>query len=598
MGRRHPQREDAYVTLATDRISRRSIISGMGVGAMGIAGAALLGCGGSKPAGTAQTQIDANKQAVANAPKGTGLPQSAPVNTGKQREGGTFTQSITSTYVQHDPGTALAGNIWHIIGEKGLEPDPGTAGIRPHVMTSWEVADPTTLVFKIKPDLKIHNMAPWNGRTFDATDVAWNLERIGGLYAEKLKIPLASFQRASMVGNITKAVAVDPTTVKVTLSKPNGSFFNGLMDTRVPFAPKEMDDIGWTDPLKMGGIGPYQVSEWVKDQKMNFKKHPGYFRPGEPHFDNFNYLVIPDKAGQVAAFSSKQMQHITALTQTDLDTIKKTTPDALLYTWIDTNWNHLRPSVEYGPFKDFRVRNALHLAMDRDNINDGLYGPGWGYQASLSPAFPEGWKPDKVKGLPGFNPATKVQDRAEAKKLLEAAGYPNGKGIDFEIIFSAAGAPANAQENALRFQAQMQQVFPEMKVNMKPYADSAAFGVPQAKGDFKMVSYVITAAPDAVIEMQSQYHTTGSRNYGHFSDKNVDALLDKAQGELNRDARGALMEEFQTKFLTDWMPMYVLCANPVRNMVQGNIGGYDTTAGPWYGYSTQSKVCRWFYVDK
>ena len=56
-----------------------------------------------------------------------------------------------------------------------------------------------------------------------------------------------------MVAKLVKAQATDPTTVKVTLSKPNSSFFNGLMDTRVPFAPKEMDDIGWADPLKMGG---------------------------------------------------------------------------------------------------------------------------------------------------------------------------------------------------------------------------------------------------------------------------------------------------------------------------------------------------------
>jgi len=238
----------------------------MGVGAMGLAGAALLGCGGAS-SGTATKQIDDNKQALANAPKGTGLPQSAPVNTGKMREGGTFVSATTSTYTQHDPGTALAGNIWHVIGDKGLEPDPQTAGIRPHVLTSWEVADPTTLVFKVKPDIKTHNMAPWNGRVFDATDVAWNLERIGGLYAEKLKIPLSSFQRASMVGNITKAVAVDATTVKVTLSKPNSSFFNGLMDTRVPFAPKEMDDIGWSDPLKMGGIGPTKSPSGSKTRR-------------------------------------------------------------------------------------------------------------------------------------------------------------------------------------------------------------------------------------------------------------------------------------------------------------------------------------------
>ena len=112
------------------------------------------------------------------------------------------------------------------------------------------------------------------------------------------------------------------------------------------------------------------------------------------------------------------------------------------------------------------------------------------------------------------------------------------------------------------------------------------------------MSYVITAAPDSVIEMQSQYYTGGSRNYGHFSDKNLDALVDKAQVELKLDARNALMDEFQNRFMTEWMPMYVLGAQPARVMLQGNIAGFDTVAGTWYGYSAQTKACRWFYVDK
>lgn len=579
----------------TPLASRRHILKGIGVASLGLASAALLGCGGNT--GTMTAGGADTKRIGAGVVDSLAL--SAPVAQGKRREGGTFVQVATNTFTQHDPHTALGGNIYHVIGEKGLEPHPVTNKILPHVLTSWEVADPsgTTLVFKVHPGLKIHNMAPWNGRQFTAEDVAWNMERIGALYADRLKIAASSFQRASMVANITKAQAVDPSTVKVTLSKPNGSFFNGLMDTRVPFAPREMDDVGWGDPLKMGGIGPFQVAEWVKDQKMGFKKYPGYFRPGEPHFDNFNYTVIPDRTAQVAAFLSNQLQFLDSGTKSEIDQVLKAKPDTLLYTWVDSNWNHLRPSVEYAPFKDFRVRKAISLAIDYAEINDGFYGPGWAYQASVHPGFVEGWKPDKVKKLPGFNPETKAADRAEASKMLSAAGFPNGKGLDIQVDFIDTGAPL-LRENSTRFQGQMATVFPEMKVVLKPYPDSGSFAVPQAKGEFKTVMYVITAANDAVIDMTSQYYTNGSRNYGHFSDKGLDTLLDKAQVELNVDNRIKLMDEFQTRFMNEWMPMYVLCAQPRRPMLPPNIGGYDTSAGTWYGYGSLTKVGRWFYVDK
>ena len=90
-----------------------------------------------------------------------------------------------------------------------------------------------------------------------------------------------------MVANITKAQAVDPLTVKVTLSRPNSGFFNGLRDTCVILAPKGMDDIGWTDPLKMAGIGPWVLTEWAEDGSALPKNNFGYaeFRTGEPHFE-------------------------------------------------------------------------------------------------------------------------------------------------------------------------------------------------------------------------------------------------------------------------------------------------------------------------
>src|SRR6185503_19607239 len=181
--------------------------------------------------------------------------------------------------------------------------------------------------------------------------------------AERLKIPLGSFQRASMVQNLQKAVAVDKETVKVTLSKPNSAFFNGLMENRVPFMPKEMDDIGYTDPMKMASYGPYYVTEWVTDVRSVFQKNPRYkeFRPNEPHFETYRRISIPDEIATQSAFFYKQIGTLTTSTPDAIAAGRQGRPDANLYTAADQNWHHLRPSFEFGPFKDFRVRRAMHL---------------------------------------------------------------------------------------------------------------------------------------------------------------------------------------------------------------------------------------------
>jgi hypothetical protein len=136
-----------------------------------------------------------------------------------------------------------------------------------------------------------------------------------------------------------------------------------------------------------------------------------------------------------------------------------------------------------------------------------------------------------------------------------------------------------------------------MKVDQAS-VDSAAFAVPLAEGKFELVGYTNTVVPDAVLEMTSQYHSKGSRNYGRGNFPDLDALVDKAILELNKDARTKLMDEFQQKFQDDWMLSYILSARPVRRMLAGNIGGYDKVAGFWNQYSANAQVGRWFYVDK
>ncbi len=576
-------------------LSRRGLLRSAGVGAIGLAGAAMLGCQTAAP--TSTTEAPAGGASVAT--RGVDiLPLTAPVAQGKPRAGGTYVTSVgATTWVEHDSHTQRGASEWHVISDKLTESNPTDAKVLPMIATSWEVGDKEglTLVFKLKPGIKMHNMAPWNGREFDATDVAWNLERIGGLYADRLKLPAAAFQRATMVQNITKAEAIDKHTVKVTLSAPNSGLFAGVSENRTVLMPKEMDDIGFRDPLKFGGMGPYQITEFKKDQAINFKKFDGYHRTGEPSFTDFWLQVIPDRAANLAAFVTNQVQLWSGLNETEADTIKKSKPESLLYTWIDCNWNHIRPSVTYQPFQDFRVRNAIHLALDYQEIGNGIYGSGWGYQAAMSPGFVEAWKPDKVKALPGYNPATKAADRAEAQKLLAAAGFPAGKGIELDNLYTATSD--NHKDAATRFQAQMATVFPEMKVVHRP-VDTGTFSTQQTAGTFKTLSYVITSAPDPVLESISQYHTQGSRNYGKFSDKNLDALLEKSLRELNFDARKQLLEEYQTRWVNEWRPNYTLHANAVRNVLQPNIGGYDKLAGTWYGYSTWTKVSRLTYLDK
>ena len=76
------------------------------------------------------------------------------------------------------------------------------------------------------------------------------------------------------------------------------------------------------------------------------------------------------------------------------------------------------------------------------------------------------------------------------------------------------------------------------------------------------------------------------------------ALLEKALGELDGNARTSLLDEFQQRWIDDWMLSFVYNARPLRRMLASNIGGYDKWAGFWMQYSSNAQVGRWYYVEK
>ena len=80
----------------------------------------------TSPTRSAADAKKATRTTVAGSTRGQGLPMNAPKVAGNPKRGGTWTSGITSTYKQHDAHTALATNIYHHIGDKGIEPHPIT----------------------------------------------------------------------------------------------------------------------------------------------------------------------------------------------------------------------------------------------------------------------------------------------------------------------------------------------------------------------------------------------------------------------------------------------------------------------------------------
>ena len=61
----------------------------------------------------------------------------------------------------------------------------------------------------------------------------------------------------------------------------------------------------------------------------------------------------------------------------------------------------------------------------------------------------------------------------------------------------------------------------------------------------------------------------------------TNALLDKALGEVDEKARLDVLNTFQEKWVSDFIPHIQFYATPARHFIQPNIGGFDKVLGPW-----------------
>src|SRR5215208_3672206 len=128
-------------------------------------------------------------------------------------------------------------------------------------------------------------------------------------------------------------------------------------------------------------------------------------------------------------------------------------------------------NINKAPWNDKRVRQAIALAVDYKATGDGFYGDMWNYTGPMPAAYKQEAIPSsEIKTKPGWNPATKKDDIANAKKMLEAAGFPDGKGLSVKSLVFSRG-PHFA--NATRLKGQFEQVFPGMSNELDVRDDSA-----------------------------------------------------------------------------------------------------------------------------
>src|SRR5476651_1389187 len=328
----------------------------------------------------------------------------------------------------------LEGRICLALFE-GLTTRNAKGEIIPGMAESWTISpDGLTYTFHLRPGLK------WsNGDPLTASDFLNSWERVldpvtASQYSYQLYYLVngeaygtGKLKDFSQVG----VKAPDDHTLVITLSHPTAYFleltsFQTLVPVHLPTVKKYGKD--WIKPGRMVSNGPYVLKEWRLNDYILVEANPYYWRPVAVH----RIKVLP--TNNATACFNLFYSH-----KTDLILDTRSIPSTLVQDIRDKPYFHANPfgatsfvrfNVKRKPFDDVRVRQALALALDKEDIVTKITRAGEQVADTLVPPGNAGYTPP-----PGLS-----YNVAKARELLAEAGYPNGQGFpEVKLLYANRG---------------------------------------------------------------------------------------------------------------------------------------------------------------
>ena len=412
------------------RISRRNFLKVAGVSAAALG---LAACGGSKSGSTATSGSTAGSTA-----------------------GGTNTAGFTVQYGSNpetlDPAlnSAIDGaNTIITIFEPLLLINENNEVIGGQA-ESWETSeDGLTWTFTMRDGLK------WSdGTDLNAKDFEYSFKRMvdpntAAPYAETCLGMIDGFEEAAGFpdkdGNPTAEPNPDALNVKasddgktltIVLSYPC-SYFDKMAAfatmSPVQQATVEANGDAWcTSPDTFVSNGPYMITDWTPSERIVLTKNPNYVGGWDSSkivSDTITLLLLEDSSAAFAAYNSGEAQLIKDVPTDEIPSLTKAEDGGDFYVDTILGTYYVSLNLQRDAFKDAKVRKALSLAIDRDYVaNTIMQGTYSAADSIVGPGIVDESGYFHDNGNAPYISADYEANLAEAKKLLEEAGYPNGEG--------------------------------------------------------------------------------------------------------------------------------------------------------------------------
>lgn len=449
------------------------------------------------------------------------------VEEGDPVEGGSIVIGLEAETNSMIPGTASFAdsglNVAYAVFDPLMARTPD-GGVEPYLAESMTPNDDLTeWTLTLRSGVKFH----------DGTDL--DAEALKTIFDDYLTADSAN--TAAALDEVDEVTVDDELTITYHLSEPNAAFPDLLTTAPgFPFSPTAAEAAGEDAGVKPQGTGPFKIESWQRDHELVVVKNEDYWQEGLPHLDQITFRPIADEGTRRDSLAADTIQAAISLRQSEI----------VQYRELDGVDNHEAISNASGgniinttraPFDDLRVRQALVMGLEQDQIIDVLGGTGITPPASQLFSKDSPWYSEAVAdALLGFDP-----DEAEAllDDYVNDPDRSDGKAAGDPVVVDYACPPdPSLNELAQTYQALWQDV--GFDVNLHQVDQSTHVSNALAR-NYDVGCFRFGSDQDPWVLLNANFGD-GPTNFTGFRSDEIDEQLDILKQTDDVDERQAAVE--------------------------------------------------------